>query len=177
MPPKPANRAQSLTENWRGSRSLHGHSNPESVEPSQAVSDDLFSISDYKVVLDVCEQRLASDVLFRAHGSTAVVAQASIVNTHIRSNALISIAAYATFAFLIAVAGCLVAFAPTGGETAATVAAAALFAVAVVIGDIKAFRISLPGMDFLAGQTGSTLPANNKKRARKKAAPDLASRT
>jgi hypothetical protein len=98
-----------------------------------------------------CEQHFSTDVKFRAEDSSAVAAQAEIVIEHIRATSHTSIAAYIAFAFMVAVSGILVVFAPAGRETAATVAAAAIFAVAVVMGGIKVFSIGLPGMRFSAG--------------------------
>ncbi len=60
---------------------LHTHGSAEVSEPLQATWP--FSLPEGMVRLDICEQALAPDVRFRAQGSTAVVAQASIVDTHV----------------------------------------------------------------------------------------------
>jgi len=134
---------------------------------SRELLEELGKLSPRVVHLSACEQSLSPEVRFRAEGDTAMAAQVEIVTSHIKATEHTTMAAYLTFAFLVAVSGILVVFAPSGRETAAMVAAAAIFAVALVMGGIKVFQIKLPGGEFSTGPANGSPPRSDRGRLRR----------
>ena len=91
----------------------------------------------------------------RASGAAAVQAQTEIVIAHIRARTLIKFGLYGLAALFVIVAALLIVFAPEGRETATTIVAIGLFALAAGSAGFGAFAIKTPLVSAQAGEMGS----------------------
>ncbi len=98
-----------------------------------------------------------------ASGEEAVKAQAEVLIAYMRGRLILKLGFYILAAIFVIVAALLVVFAPNGRETATSIVAAALFALAVGSAGFGTFSIKTPLVSAEAGAPAKVIPLGQKR--------------
>lgn len=96
------------------------------------------------------------DAEFSASGREAVLAQARVLEQHIRSRTLVQVVAYAVAALFVIVASLLIVLAPDGRETATWIVGGSLLVISAGVAGFTKLGFKTAGMEFEASSRAFT---------------------